>query len=72
MVVPTSTARTPELAAYGYIFDQSKAIAEFGLGINVALGLGAFTRQRTTLQVIRAMTGIIFPRYLANAPFNPT
>lgn len=67
-VVPMSTAHNPKLAAYGYVFDQSKAIKEFGLDIKEALALSAFTRQRTKLMDISAMTGIHFPGHLSDAP----
>lgn len=44
VVVPISTVHDPKLAAYGDVFDQSKAIKDFGLDIKEVIALSAFTR----------------------------
>ncbi len=68
VVVPMGLGHEPELAAYGYVFYQSRAIQEFGLDIKEALKLSAFSRQRTMLRDISALSGVVFPSNLSDAP----
>lgn len=60
IIVPKDESRTPELLAYGFLFDQSEVIKEFGLDIQeAALDLAkAFDKQKATLADICQMTGI--------------
>ncbi|MGV6953848.1 DNA/RNA non-specific endonuclease [Pseudomonas chlororaphis] len=60
VIVPKDESRTPELLAYGFLFDQSEVIKEFGLDVQeAALDLAkAFQKQRATLADICQMAGI--------------
>jgi endonuclease G len=60
VVVPDSRARRPRLAAYGFVFDQSRAIQEFGLGVET-LELRRFARQAKPLREIEALSGVQLP-----------
>lgn len=71
VVVPTSTSQTPVLAAYAFLFDQTRAIKEFGLLKTVeSIDVTAFDRQRTTLEAIEELTGVSFPAALRQAERN--
>ncbi|CAI8863722.1 endonuclease G, mitochondrial [Pseudomonas chlororaphis] len=60
VIVPKDESRTPELLAYGFLFDQSEVIKEFGLDVQeAALDLAkAFQKQQATLADICQMAGI--------------
>ena len=60
VIVPKDESRTPELLAYGFLFDQSEVIKEFGLNVQeAALDLAkAFHKQQATLADICQMAGI--------------
>ncbi|AZC38712.1 DNA/RNA non-specific endonuclease [Pseudomonas chlororaphis] len=60
VIVPKDESRTPELLAYGYLFDQSEVIKEFGLNVKeAALDLAnAFQKQKVPLTAICLLTGI--------------
>jgi endonuclease G len=60
VVVPDSRAKRPNLIAYGFVFDQSRAIQEFGLGVET-LDLRRFARQAKPLREIEALSGVEFP-----------
>jgi endonuclease G, mitochondrial len=66
VVVPKSTARRPGLAAYGFVFDQSRVIREFGLGVET-LELRKFARQAKPLGEIEALAGVRLPEIVRNA-----
>lgn len=67
VVVPNSTARTPTLAAYGFVFDQSRAIRQFGLGTEESLALPMFSRQSRPLTDIMELAGVEFPEIVLAA-----
>jgi len=67
VVVPESTARQPKLLAYGFVFDQSKAIDKFGLDIKELLVLPHFDRQRKSLHDISKLSGVLFPANVIEA-----
>lgn len=66
VVVPKSRGRRPELAAYGFVFDQSRVIREFGLAIE-ALELRRFARQAKPLREIQELSGVILPDVVLRA-----
>lgn len=67
VVVPESTARQTKLLAYGFIFDQSKAIEKFGLDMKELLALPHFDRERKSLREISRLSGISFPANVMEA-----
>ena len=67
VVVPESTARQPRLLAYGFVFDQSKAIETFGLDVRERLALPEFDRQRMSLADISQLSGVSFPANVMEA-----
>lgn len=62
IVVPRSPAQRPDLLVYGFVFDQSRAIDEFGVGLTLeeALRLEPFSRQARSLAKISELTGLTF------------
>jgi endonuclease G len=60
VIAPESNARRPALLAYGFVFDQSSVIREFGVGFREALRLKPFVRQRKTLEEISRLAGVAF------------
>jgi endonuclease G len=66
IVVPTSRGRRPDLAAYGFVFDQTDALKEFGLGVE-RLDLGKFNRQVMPLRQVQELSGVIFPEIVLTA-----
>jgi endonuclease G len=56
-----------ELRAYGFILDQSRVVARYGLGLDKELDFEAFVEHQTSLQDIEASTGVAFARRLHEA-----
>lgn len=68
VVVPESNARKPKLLVYGFVFDQTKPIDEFGVGFKESIDLQKdFGRQAKSLQEIMELTGIEFADVLLAA-----
>ncbi|AXQ27865.1 endonuclease [Solimonas sp. K1W22B-7] len=61
VIVPETTRRRPRLLAYGFVFNQSAVIKEFGLDIKEGLDLTGFGRQAKSIKAIGELAGIEFP-----------
>nr|WP_315463294.1 DNA/RNA non-specific endonuclease [uncultured Rhodoferax sp.] len=64
IIVPESPRRGANLLAYGYVFDQSDVVKQFGLTFEEAIDLPKFDRKRETLAEIESMSGVVFPKVL--------
>ena len=64
IVVPQSARRDADLLAYGYVFDQSDVVRQFGLTFEEAIDLPKFDRKRETLAAIAALSGVVFSELL--------
>jgi len=69
VIVPRDESNNPELLAYGFVFDQSEAIAKYGLDIKErALDLAKlFGKLRMALPDIEKLAGIRFPGIVLQA-----
>lgn len=69
VIVPRDESTNPELLAYGFVFDQSEAIAKYGLDVQeTALALSKlFGKQQMALSDIEQLTGIRFPHIVLEA-----
>ncbi len=62
VVVPSSTARHPQLLAYGYVLSQADVIQKFNLELREALAVPPkFERMQKALAELTEMTGVTFP-----------
>lgn len=62
IVVPASTARRPQLLAYGYLLSQTDVIKKFDLELREALAVPPkFEKMQKSLAELAEMTGVIFP-----------
>lgn len=62
ILIPASTARHPQLLAYGYVLSQADVIKKFGLELREALAIPPkFDKMQKSLAEISELTGVIFP-----------
>lgn len=64
IIVPEGPRRDAKLLAYGYIFDQSDVVRQFGLTFEEAIDLPKFDRKRETLAEIASVSEVDFPAVL--------
>jgi endonuclease G len=67
IIVPESVADGSKLKAYGFTFDQTQAITEFGLGFEEALVLTKFKKNKKSVAAIETLTGLIFADVIREA-----
>lgn len=68
VIIPEDDVRNPKLLAYGFVFDQSKALDEFGVGFKEAIDLEKdFAREARSLKAISRLTGVKFAQLLHDA-----
>jgi len=68
VVFRESRKKTAPLLAYGFVFDQSKAVKDYGLDYKVeGLELPEFDRQRKSLAEIQVLAGVSFPQNVQDA-----
>lgn len=66
IIVPKAPGRNQALAAYGFVFDQTRVLREFGLGVET-LELRKFARQAQSVAEIEALSGVRFPDIVRDA-----
>ena len=68
VVVPEDDVRDPKLLVYGFLFDQTKALDEFGVGFREAIDLRRdFGREARSLKAISKIANIQFAQVLHEA-----
>jgi endonuclease G, mitochondrial len=67
ILAPESVAHQSTLQAYGFIFDQSEALNEFGVGFEEALVLTKFQKNKASIATIEGLTGLTFAEVIREA-----